>query len=200
MKVLEKMKELREKENIDIIYIRDNITKEEFIYNTKGYNSIENPNYIELYKDIFNSEVEDCSIINLKEICGYNEARITYVKEEIMDIQVGDRVTYKNGATKIITNDEYCEKVKEVYGEILKIERPKYEVVEKKKELLTEEEKEFLKNMIKYYKVSKIIFSGYDVNIYEEEHIVNCPEYPDDLEFTNIIEEKKYTLSELGLE
>ena len=66
MKVLEKMRELKEKENINIIWIRDNITKEEFIYNTKGYSSIENPDYIELYRDILNAEVQDFEV--MKEI------------------------------------------------------------------------------------------------------------------------------------
>lgn len=85
--------------------------------------------------------------------------------------------------------------------QILKIERPQYETIEEKKELLTKEEKEFLKDMIRWYSdVSKIIFIGRDVDIYEEEHIINCPEYPNSLEFKNVEERKEYTLSELGLE
>ena len=72
-----------------------------------------------------------------------------------MDIQVGDRVTYefidgfgqKTKETIIITDDEetFVGDVK-----ILKIERPKYDAIEEKKELLTEEEKEFLKSYIKF--------------------------------------------------
>lgn len=73
MKVLEKLKELQ-KEGIITVWIRDNITKEEFIYNTKGYSSIENPEYVELHKEIFNKEVEDFHYID----SSAREARITY--------------------------------------------------------------------------------------------------------------------------
>ena len=65
-----------------------------------------------------------------------------------MDIQVGDRIAFKylfddnEIYTFIIRNTadlEDYEKMKENNRiEILKIERPKYEVVEEKKELLTE--------------------------------------------------------------
>lgn len=73
MKVLEKLKELQ-KEGIIVVWIRDNITKEEFIYNTKGYSSIENPEYIKAHENIFNKEVEDFDYINTS----VKEARITY--------------------------------------------------------------------------------------------------------------------------
>ena len=73
MKVLENLKELQ-KEGIIVVWIRDNITKEEFIYNTKGYSSIENPEYIKAYENIFNKEVEDFDYINTS----VKEARITY--------------------------------------------------------------------------------------------------------------------------
>ncbi len=74
-----------------------------------------------------------------------------------MDIRVGDRVTYiydNEERQRIISNkgerDYYSENTK-----IIKIERPHYEVVEEKKELLTEEEKKYLKNVIEPLKQKK---------------------------------------------
>lgn len=63
-----------------------------------------------------------------------------------MDIQVGDRVTYFLDGIKrieIVTDIENIKKVEDAMKrgknyKILKIERPKYEVIEEKKELLTE--------------------------------------------------------------
>lgn len=73
-----------------------------------------------------------------------------------LDIQVGDRVTYldsyKTKRITIIKDAEMVETFKidtGLYIEILKIERPQYEVIEEKKELLTEEEKEYLKLVLK---------------------------------------------------
>ncbi len=69
-----------------------------------------------------------------------------------MNIQIGDRITYKSANDEerqvIMTNLEQIDRYKDS-GLIIKIERQKYEVVEEKKELLTEEEREFLKQYIK---------------------------------------------------
>ena len=122
-----------------------------------------------------------------------------------MDIQVGDRVTYRN----IYENEVYirivvdeCEisKLNKDCREILKIERPHYEVVEEKKELLTEEEKEFLKNVCKYYDVTEIRLNNIDIKIINDGHIVSCLDYPDNMKFENLERGKRYTLEELGLE
>ena len=123
-----------------------------------------------------------------------------------MDIQVGDRVTFESVKSKeIITliassiafiNDLLDEN----YAKILKIERPKYEVVEEKIELLTDEEKEFLKSYMKVFKFKitelekepgKLVIwdlgSNYNVEI-------------DEGTFKNLEKCKSYTLKELGLE
>ena len=70
-----------------------------------------------------------------------------------MNIQVGDRITFmiidKNRIiTEIVTNDNVglsgiCwvkQQLENGFIKILKIERPKYEVAEEKKELLNEKE------------------------------------------------------------
>ena len=90
-----------------------------------------------------------------------------------MDIQVGDRITYryinssdKKELIRVLTDEleikTYIantnkEKTEGFAIEILKIERPSYEVVEEKKELLTYEEREFLKSVIE--------ISNYEIGI-----------------------------------
>ena len=126
-----------------------------------------------------------------------------------MDIQVGDRVTYESFGeieTALITDNEDIDNIKEDIKnnniEILKIERPKYEVVEEKKELLTEEEKEFWKNICKYYKnISQIFFDINTIKLCNKDfYVVCCLDYPDNINFDNIKKDKHYTLKELGLE
>ena len=66
-------------------------------------------------------------------------------------MDIGDRVTYKiirtnEISTLIIDGGALLNDFKDKdFIEIIKIERPKYEVIEEKKELLTDEEKEFFK-------------------------------------------------------
>lgn len=133
-----------------------------------------------------------------------------------MDIQVGDRVTYryindsdKKELVSIITDDEEIKHYiirarKEIINsfsiEILKIERPRYEVVEEKKELLTDEEREFLKLYIKF---SNKIIDG----IKKEDSVLNFMQDNDEYNFIELVDDfknlrdgKLYTLSELGLE
>ena len=131
-----------------------------------------------------------------------------------MNIQVGDRVTYKNRLkdeiiTIIVLGASDINKLKNGCREILKIERPKYEVVEEKKELLTEEEKSDLKaiieNVNKYscMKVNEISFRTTN----NGKLIINC--FNNDYcmfemviyeKFKNLNKSEKYTLKELGLE
>ena len=124
-----------------------------------------------------------------------------------MDIQVGDRVYWKyineeenfiyiNIVTSI--SDKDC--INQGDRIILKIERPHYEVIEEKKELLTEEEKEFLKDMCKYYNIIKIYFCEDSIDFYDNDCIVNCPDYPHNIKFKNVEKHRYYTLEELGLE
>ena len=132
-----------------------------------------------------------------------------------MNIQVGDLVTFKDnkdGASfiDIITREtigQYYKKYLQKELEILKIERPKYEVVEEKKEkeeVLTKKEKEFLRDIIKYFKNNiEIIFDEKQVNFYEVDEFKRCfccVDYPDNMKFVNVKEYREYTLEELGLE
>ncbi len=127
-----------------------------------------------------------------------------------MDIQVGDKVIFEDGTVKLIYDEDRLFEINQYINgggnQILKIERPKYEVVEEKKELLTEEEKEFLKQYI--------IFSGEDtfvkyIIIYRSNNIcflneahqeINRFKIYGDKYFNKLVFDKQYTLKELGLE
>lgn len=122
-----------------------------------------------------------------------------------MDIQVGDRVTYKNLEEKIVTtligSSVDIGSMKEILEtrELLKIERPKYELVEEHKKLLTEEEKEFLKmiSKIRIDGISHIRKRNGEISITgTTKSIVN---YIPTNKFKGLNEDEAYTLKELGL-
>ena len=132
-----------------------------------------------------------------------------------MDIQVGDLVTYKSinepdyqARQKIIINEDDIAKIhsciKENQIEILKIERPKYEVVEEKKELLTEEEKEFLKMIYKFrldgIKTIKKQIDEDGERLRIKGNLDFITNYIPTKEFRGLELEKEYTLKDLGLE
>lgn len=132
-----------------------------------------------------------------------------------MNIQVGDRVTYKYLNTEdkreciaviqdIVELEDYkrmIENKSELCSiEILKIERPKWEVVEEKKELLTEEEREFLKFFIKHFEVESFRFNDNDIDVKSfEDTYICCPDYPKNMKFEGVEKYKKYDLKELRI-
>ena len=127
-----------------------------------------------------------------------------------MDIQVGDRVTYKNlegnVVTTLIVNNFDEADIKKILEtrEFIKIERPKFEVIKEKKELLTEEEREFLKQYIKIIenlnngKVIDILRGETRIRVYLETGLDYYIEVGP--KFSNMKIDTSYTLSELGLE
>lgn len=123
-----------------------------------------------------------------------------------MDIQAGDKVTYEVERikyTEIISNRGLAEKLNsDPRYEILKIERPVYNVIEEKKELLTEEEKKFLKGYIKFanYVPNQISKDNrtHKILFYVDEYLRDNYEFYK--AFENLESNKIYTLKELGLE
>lgn len=132
-----------------------------------------------------------------------------------MKIEVGDRVTYKwfdRNLKEMIEKTVIIEENGVSFTadvEILKIERPNWEVVEEKKELLTEEEREFLRQFIKYNSENKKMFM-----LRKEGHYIFI-EYIDEIfgnkdvidfsidskkHYKSLELSKHYTLKELGLE
>lgn len=128
-----------------------------------------------------------------------------------MDIQVGDRVTYNYYGTTIIEiimdkkqSRSMLEELDNKGVKLLKIERPEYKVLEEKKELLTEEEKEFLKQYVKMskLKITNIVKENENNQcklVLYENGFGNCTYYKENY-FKGLELNKKYTLSELGLE
>lgn len=136
-----------------------------------------------------------------------------------LDIQVGDRVTYITKVSKIVQRKEYCnigivnEKRKAIIttdldniekDNILKIERIGqngwYTVYEKDKELLTEKEREFLKQYIKF---SNTVING----IKKDDSILNFMQYDEEINYISLIDDfeglenhRLYYLKDLGLE
>lgn len=129
-----------------------------------------------------------------------------------MDIQVGDRITYRlkigeyKGVIqrKIISllceRDVYSKMLENDEIEIFTIERPKYEVVEENKELLTEDEKQFLKDICKYYNIDSIEFYDNHISFIKNDIPQLSPIYPENIKFINVEKWIRYTLKELGLE
>ena len=121
-----------------------------------------------------------------------------------LDIQVGDRVTYENGFVEIMLNNQLV-KQRIDSDRVIKIERigaGGWYTVYEKKELLTDEEREFLKDIIKYYdNISQIDFTLSSISFENDNFNVICNvDYPKKLKFENIKKNKYYTLKDLGLE
>ena len=125
-----------------------------------------------------------------------------------MDIQVGDRVTYQNGKSEFILNSSDAYNATHC-ATIVKIERPKYREIEVKKELLTEEEREFLRQILKFGNygsntengiIKYIIKDGYYIELHYEDWACNTIYIDKNLYFRNLERNKTYTLKELGLE
>lgn len=144
-------------------------------------------------------------------------------KETINRIEVGDRLTfYKNDKEKaivlVMTNSDqqfYERNFKDYYDNLVKIERIGqngwYTVYEKqeKKELLTEDEREFLKLYLNLLKsvihITQLEKTNYETvklwssNETDETEYIYSFDISSDM-FKKINENKRYTLSELGLE
>lgn len=104
-----------------------------------------------------------------------------------MNIEVGDRVTYKNGEIKTILNYSDAYNAQHC-ATIVKVERPNWEVVEEKKELLTEEEREFLKIYTKFNKIK------YD----KLRFCTDCVEFWNDISIMSYHVNNKFKNIELG--
>ena len=126
-----------------------------------------------------------------------------------MDIQVGDRVTYidKQGKKCIVIvledKGELSDGSDNLISEILKIERPQYREIEVKKDLLTEEEKEFLRQCKKLNNSINNIQS-FENTIYlidedRDENVFTLKDIHKNL-FKKLKDGHVYTLKELGLE
>lgn len=92
-------------------------------------------------------------------------------------------------------------------GKIIKIEEPTYQTVyEAKKEILDEEEKRYLRSVIRPFK-DKVDCIMKDINVKNEFIVIyikndwniNLPDFKKGTMYKNMELNKKYTLTELGL-
>lgn len=140
----------------------------------------------------------------------------------MIDIQVGDRVTYEEAfglmLQELITESNKAYYIKEF--EIIKIERIGqngwYTVYEKQADILDEKEKEYLGNLLRPFKkdikyiIKKKSFNGditnlkriYFLTIYMHESSKNfsLPYFTDKNMYKDMKIDRNYTLKELGLE
>ena len=124
-----------------------------------------------------------------------------------MDIRVGDRITYKDMGITMITSVKDGKEINDIKTalknnaiEIIKIERLKYEVIEERKQLLTEEEKEFLRIYEKVMKFKITEIEKEDNRLYIWDMGSNYEIEIDESVFKNLENEKTYNAEELGLE
>lgn len=136
-------------------------------------------------------------------------------------MEVGDRITYKYLSTD--DKNEYISVIQDTAElrnykrmienkaglcsiEVLKIERPKWEIVEEKKELLTDEEREFLQSVLKFMNkeikciTKKLKYNELELIFSEEEDGSGSGYwyYIKNSYFKNL-EEREYTLKELRI-
>ena len=123
-----------------------------------------------------------------------------------MDIQVeiGDIITFKSGKQILVTEEKNYD-----FNTIKKIKRVSYNgwhtIWEQKEELLTEEEKEFLRQVLKFGNYGRetikfIIKDGYYIELHYKDWAYNTIYIDEKLYFKNLEATKEYTLKELGLE
>lgn len=120
-----------------------------------------------------------------------------------MKIEVGDRVTRKSGFVELVLDNHEIEH-ELLPDDIVKVERigqNGWEVVEEKKELLTEEEREFLKFFVKYYYgVENFIFNNTYILIKNLNRSCICnTDYPKNMKFEGVETEREYTPKELRI-
>ncbi len=129
-----------------------------------------------------------------------------------MDIQIGDRITYRNKKLDkifivMVYSYQLIDSLQDIeLNEILKIERPKYEVVEGNNELLTDEEREFLRLTLKF-EDTKIAHIRKTQNVFDDRLRLEINGittghwiFIKDNYFNNLELNKNYELKELGLE
>ena len=149
-----------------------------------------------------------------------------YTYEDLKKSPIGTKITFEAGAVLVKDEENYFENVnscreianlynlKDIYsdlGKIIKIEEPTYQTVyEYKPEILDEAEKRYLKEVIRPFRdkvkyVKKIVFFDGDtkisIRIEENNKIwyIGFPPFKKDRMYKGMIDDKEYTLEELGL-
>lgn len=149
-----------------------------------------------------------------------------YTYEDLKKSPIGTKITFEAGAVLVKDEENYfenvnrCREIANLYnlkdncsdlGKIIKIEEPTYQTVyEYKPEILDEAEKRYLRNVIRPFRdkvkhVEKVVFSDGDatisIRIEENNKIwyIGFPPFKKDRMYKGMVDNKKYTLEELGL-
>ena len=149
-----------------------------------------------------------------------------YTYEDLKKSPIGTKITFEAGAVLVKDEENYfenvnsCREIANLYnlkdnysdlGKIIKIEEPTYQTVyEYKPEILDEAEKRYLKEVIRPFRdkvkyVKKIVFFDGDtkisIRIEENNKIwyIGFPPFKKDRMYKGMIDDKEYTLEELGL-
>ena len=145
-----------------------------------------------------------------------------YTYEDLKKSPIGTKITFENGAVLVkdekncLENVSSCRNIADLcnlkdnysdLGKIIKIEEPTYQTVyEAKKEILDEEEKRYLRSVIRPFK-DKVDCIMKDINVKNEFIVIyikndwniNLPDFKKGTMYKNMELNKKYTLTELGL-
>ena len=149
-----------------------------------------------------------------------------YTYEDLKKSPIGTKITFEAGAVLVKDEENYfenvnrCREIANLYnlkdsysdlGKIIKIEEPEYKkVYEYKPEILDEAEKRYLRNVVRPFKdkvkyVKKFVFFDGDtkISIRVEENnkiwYIGFPPFKKDRMYKGMIDDKEYTLEELGL-
>ena len=178
---------------------------------------------------IHNATEPYCTLKGNNEIAPYIknlELVKKYTYKDLKKSPIGTKITFEAGAVLVKDEENYFENVnscreianlynlKDIYsdlGKIIKIEEPTYQTVyEAKQEILDEAEKRYLREVIRPFRdkvkhVEKVVFSDGDakISIRVEENnkiwYIGFPPFKKDRMYKGMIDDKEYTLEELGL-
>ena len=146
--------------------------------------------------------------------------KVNYTYEDLKKAPIGTKITFENGEVLVklgkghfennteITYIQYLENFKDnCHGKIIKIEEPTYQTVYKiKPEILDEEEKRYLRGVIRPFRDKVIYICKTDnsngkeyINVDLDHDALLLPDFKSNTMYKGMKLEKKYTLEELGL-
>ena len=152
--------------------------------------------------------------------------KVEYTYEDLKKSPIGTKITFENKEVLVKDDENYFENTSRSriiwdlknlkdncsdLGKIIKIEEPTYETVyESKPEILDEEEKRYLRGVIRPFRdktifIKKFVFSTgkAKITIKTDDNgdiwYIGLPLFQKDKMYKNMEDDKEYTLEELGL-
>ena len=152
--------------------------------------------------------------------------KIEYTYEDLKKSPIGTKITFEDGNVFVKDGENYfenkhrCRDISNLYnlkdnyndsGKIIKIEEPSYTTVyEAKKEILDEEEKRYLRGVIRPFRdrvkyIKKFVFPTYnsmiEIGIERDNSTwhISLPPFATNDMYKGMKDDKEYTLEDLGL-